>query len=311
MAPQKRSAEEAESLISGVKALLVDIEGTTTPVSFVKDKLFPYITDNVEKYLTSHFDDAETQKDIAALRELAQKDKEASTEGVVEIPAADSSKDDVIKALVENIKWQMSQDRKSTELKQLQGHMLQEAYKSGGVKGELFEDVADVLRQLQEEGIQIYVYSSGSIESQKLLFANSNEGDMTDVFTGYYDTTTGSKTDSASYKKITGEIGVLADEILFLTDKPEEAAAAVGAGIRSTLVIRPGNDDLTDDHLQNFSCIENFSELFGDDDDEEDMKRLATGDNGEAELDDDDDDDDDVVDEDDDDGEDSEGAEGV
>ncbi|ESO84470.1 hypothetical protein LOTGIDRAFT_132223 [Lottia gigantea] len=307
MAPQKRSAEEADSLITGVKALLVDIEGTTTSISFVKDKLFPYVKDNCEKYITAHFDDAETQKDITALREL--KDKEEGKEGVVEIPdATDSNKDDVIKAVIDNIKWQMSSDRKSTELKQIQGHIWREGYTTGVIKGELFEDVCDVLRQLQEEEINIYVYSSGSVESQKLFFANTNEGDMSDVFNGYFDTTTGDKKDSASYKKIASEIGVSGDDILFLTDCTEEATAAVAAGLRSTLVIRPGNKDLDEKHLQKFSCIENFSELFGDEDDEEDLKRLATGDNGDL---DDDDDDDEVVDEDDDDGEDSEGDEGV
>ncbi|XP_041353792.1 enolase-phosphatase E1-like isoform X2 [Gigantopelta aegis] len=253
-----------------------------------RDTLFKYVLDNLESYVMKHYDDTELQKDIAALRELSKKDKEANTEGVVEIPNGDGSKDEIVKGVCENVKWQMKQDRKSTELKQLQGHIFKEAYKNGGVSAELFEDVAPVLRQLFDEGLQLYVFSSGSVEAQKLFFAHTSDGDLTDVFSGYYDTTVGGKTESSSYKTITTEIGNEPDEILFLTDTPEEASAAVEAGIRSTLVIRPGNEDLTDEHLQNFSCIERFDELFGDEDDEEDLKRFHG--EGDGECDDDDDD---------------------
>lgn len=297
MAPQKRSAAEAESLLVGVKAIIFDIEGTMTPITFVKDKLFPYARDNVEKYLTEKFEDAETIKDVTALRELAKKDKEAKKDGSVEIPDADAGKEAVIKAAVANVRWQMDKDCKSTELKQLQGHIWRQAYESGDVRGEVFEDVPPMLRMLSEEGFALYVYSSGSIEAQKLLFANTSEGDITDVFTNYFDTTIGPKNDCESYKKIAAEIKVPADEILFLTDIPEEAEAAVTANFRSALVIRPGNADLTDEHLQNFACIEQFDELYGDED-EEDIKRLHADDNGEAEDDDEDDDNDDEVDED-------------
>lgn len=186
----------------------------------------------------------------------------------------------------------MDQDRKSTELKQLQGHIWRQAYQSGDVKAEIFEDVAPMLRMLSEEGFMLYIYSSGSVESQKLLFANTTEGDLTDVITNYFDTTTGPKTDKESYKKIAADIECAGETILFLTDLPAEAEAAVGAGWRSALVIRPGNADLSDDHLQQFACIEQLDELYGDEDDD-DIKRLHADDNGEAE-----DDDDDEVDED-------------
>ncbi|KAK7103679.1 enolase-phosphatase E1-like [Littorina saxatilis] len=296
MAPQKRSAAEAESLLVGVKAIVFDVEGTTTPITFVKDKLFPYVKDNVEKYLTEKFEDAETIKDVTALRELAKKDKEEGVEGVVEIPESDAGKEAVIKAVVANVRWQMDKDRKSTELKQFQGHMWRQAYESGDIRGEVFEDVPPMLRMLSEEGFVLHVFSSGSVEAQKLLFANTSEGDITDVFTNHFDTTIGSKTDSESYKKIASEIKTPAEEVLFLTDLPEEAEAAVAAGLRSALVIRPGNADLTDEHLQNFACIEQFDELYGDED-EEDIKRLHGDDNGEAEDDEDDEENEDEVDE--------------
>lgn len=299
MAPQKRSAEEAESLLVGVRSIVFDIEGTTTPLSFVKDTLFPYVRNNIDSFLEKNFESADVQKSIAGLREQASKEKEEKVEGVIEIPSGDASKEDVIKAVSENVKWQMDDDRKTTELKALQGLIWIDAYESKAVKGELFEDVGPMLKMLAEEGIKLYVYSSGSIQAQKLLFANSSQGDLTDVFSGHFDTTTGSKTDSESYKKIATEIGNEPKCILFLTDIPKEAEAAVAAGLRSALVIRPGNADLTDEHLQNFACIERFDELYGDEEDEDDIKRFA-GDNGEV---DDDDDEEDEGEEDDDEGE--------
>ncbi|KAL8611112.1 hypothetical protein ACOMHN_064402 [Nucella lapillus] len=290
---QKRSAAEAGSLIEGIKAIVFDIEGTVTPISFVKETLFPYARDNLEKYLKDKFEDAETKKDICALRELAKKDKADGKEGVVEIPESSEDKGKVIKGVVANVQWQMDNDRKSTELKQLQGHIWRQGYESGKVKGQLFEDVPPMLRLLKEEGFKLYVYSSGSVESQKLLFGHpSIGGDLTEIFTDFFDTTTGGKTEVESYKKITEKIGKKPAEILFLTDLPEEAETAVTAGWRSALMIRCGNADLTDEHLQNFACIEQLDELYGEDDDD-DVKRIHTNDNGEA-----DDDDDEEVDED-------------
>lgn len=287
---QKRTIDEAEpSLLEGVKALIVDIEGTTTPIGFVKETLFPYAEENVESFLTKRYDDEETQQDIKALQELAAKDKADGVEGVVEIPK-EGSKEDIIKAVVDNVKWQMDEDRKTTALKQLQGHIWREGYKTGQIKAELFEDVGPALQQIVEEGVNVYVYSSGSVEAQKLLFGNTEEGDLLELFTDFFDTTIGNKKDSGSYKKIVEKIGVSPEEILFLTDTPEEATAASKAGLRSALVARDGNEELTEEHFQNFLVIESFGELFGDDDDE-DYKRLEGEDNGEVDDEDEDEDD--------------------
>lgn len=286
----KRTIDEAEpSLLEGVKALIVDIEGTTTPIGFVKETLFPYAEENVESFLTKRYDDEETQQDIKALQELAAKDKADGVEGVVEIPK-EGSKEDIIKAVVDNVKWQMDEDRKTTALKQLQGHIWREGYKTGQIKAELFEDVGPALQQIVEEGVNVYVYSSGSVEAQKLLFGNTEEGDLLELFTDFFDTTIGNKKDSGSYKKIVEKIGVSPEEILFLTDTPEEATAASKAGLRSALVARDGNEELTEEHFQNFLVIESFGELFGDDDDE-DYKRLEGEDNGEVDDEDEDEDD--------------------
>ncbi|CAG5127378.1 unnamed protein product, partial [Candidula unifasciata] len=221
MAPQKRSAEEAESLLGGVKSILLEIDGTTTPLSFTEDTLLPHVRNNLESYLKKKFDNADVQKAIAALRDQAAKDKEEKVEGVVEIPSGDATKEDVIKAVVDNVRWQLDGKRNTTELKALQEFVLRDAYASKAVTVELFEDVGQMLKMLAEEGIQLYVYSSSSVETQKLFFANTNQGDLSDVFAGYFDTTTGSKTESASYKKIATEIGNEPKDILYLTHVPQ------------------------------------------------------------------------------------------
>ncbi|KAL4237572.1 Enolase-phosphatase E1 [Mactra antiquata] len=293
--PTKRTLEEGESLLEGVKAIVLDIEGTIAPISFVKEKLFPYVTENIESYLTTRYDEEETQKDISALRDLASKDKEDGKD-VVEIPAkTDDNKEAVVKAVVDNVKALMDADSKTTALKELQGHMWREAYKTKKVEGELFEDVAPVLQQLAEEDFMLYIYSSGSVEAQKLLLAHSSDGDVTDMFTGFFDTTSGPKTESSSYETINKAISedvaddeVTPGEILFLTDSPEEAKAACGAKWQAVLVDRSmdqeGGIEFTDEHRQTFMVIENLNDLFGEDDDDEealrDIKRARMEGNG-------------------------------
>lgn len=288
MSSEKRSLEEAGSLLYEIQSILIDIEGTTTPISFVKDTLFPYVRDNLKEWLESNFDEAQVQKSITALRNQACREKEEGVENVVLIPdcESDTTKEDVIKAVCENVNSQMDADRKTTELKTLQGLIWKDAYESKAVKGELFQDVGPMLKMLADDGFHLYVFSSGSIAAQKLLFAHSTFGDLTAVFHGHFDTTIGSKRDSASYKKIAAEIGQEPKEILFLTDIPEEAEAAAKTGMRTALLIRPGNAKLTDEVLQKFPCIETFDELYGDEDDEDDLKKFA-GDNGDVDSDDD------------------------
>ncbi|KAH3846046.1 enolase-phosphatase E1-like [Dreissena polymorpha] len=273
----KRSLEEAESVLDGVKAIVLDIEGTITPITFVKDKLFPYVTENIESHLTSTYDEEETQEDISDLRALAASDKE-NGEDVVEIPEAkDDNKDEVIQAVIKNVSHQMDKDRKSAELKKLQGHIWREGYQSKKLEGELFEDVGPVLQQLGEEGFSLFIYSSGSIESQQLLLTHSTDGDLNEIFAGFFDTTFGPKNEAESYRTIKTEIeknceadSVNSEEILFLTDNPEEARAAREAGWQAVLVDRSLEQDdgieLDEETRQSFQVIENLHDLFGDDD---------------------------------------------
>ncbi|KAG8454346.1 hypothetical protein GDO86_000833 [Hymenochirus boettgeri] len=220
---------------SGVSNILVDIEGTTTPITFVKDVLFPFIKDNIKKYLIEHWKENEFQEDVAQLRKQAEKD--SHLHGFVPIPSHVSENDTekVIQAVVENVQWQMSSDRKTTALKQLQGHMWRSAYATGQIKG--------------------------SVEAQKLLFGYSIEGDLLKLFDGHFDTTVGHKVESESYKNIADRVGCPSENILFLTDVVREAHAAKKAGLHVALVVRPGNEALTDEDKSNFHLVTSFDQI--------------------------------------------------
>uniref|UniRef100_A0A8D0VB89 Enolase-phosphatase 1 n=1 Tax=Sus scrofa TaxID=9823 RepID=A0A8D0VB89_PIG len=208
------------SVPAEVTVILLDIEGTTTPIAFVKDILFPYIEDHVKEYLQTHWEEEECQQDVSLLRKQAEED--AHLDGAVPIPAASGDGEDdrerMIQAVVDNVCWQMSLDRKTTALKQLQGHMWRAAFKAGLMKAEFFEDVVPAVRKWREAGMKVYVYSSGSVEAQKLLFGHSTEGDVLELFDGHFDTKIGHKVESESYRKIASSIGCSTSNILFLTD---------------------------------------------------------------------------------------------
>ncbi|KAG8454345.1 hypothetical protein GDO86_000833 [Hymenochirus boettgeri] len=246
---------------SGVSNILVDIEGTTTPITFVKDVLFPFIKDNIKKYLIEHWKENEFQEDVAQLRKQAEKD--SHLHGFVPIPSHVSENDTekVIQAVVENVQWQMSSDRKTTALKQLQGHMWRSAYATGQIKGEVYKDVVPAVQQWKNLGMKLYIYSSGSVEAQKLLFGYSIEGDLLKLFDGHFDTTVGHKVESESYKNIADRVGCPSENILFLTDVVREAHAAKKAGLHVALVVRPGNEALTDEDKSNFHLVTSFDQI--------------------------------------------------
>ncbi|KAL9953159.1 hypothetical protein ACROYT_G040529 [Oculina patagonica] len=249
-------------------AVLLDIEGTTTPISFVKDVLFPYAKDNVQGFLERTWETVQCKEDVMALKRQANEDKDM--EGVVLIPEEDSlsqnnteaSKEIIINAVVENVIWQMSSDRKTTALKQLQGHIWKEAFCDGKIKGEVFDDILPALKQWASEKIKVYIYSSGSVDAQKLLFGNSTFGDLLQYINGHFDTTVGAKTESGSYKKIAEAVDVKSSRILFVTDVISEARAAFEAGYTTAVSVRPGNAALTDMDKKDFTTISTFNELF-------------------------------------------------
>ena len=203
-----------------ISTILTDIEGTTSSISFVKDVLFPYARKRLPAFITTHADESEVQH---WLHDAAKEAGLISTD-----------QQHVIDLL---ISW-IDEDRKSTALKALQGMIWKEGYAAGEFRAHVYADVPPRLREWQIAGKRMYVYSSGSVDAQKLLFGHAEAGDLTPFFTGYFDTETGSKREADSYHRIATEIGVSAGEILFLSDITEELDAARGAGMQTTLLAR-------------------------------------------------------------------------
>ncbi|XP_072031741.1 enolase-phosphatase E1-like [Amphiura filiformis] len=256
--------EKLKKMIEKVKVVLLDIEGTITPITFVHDILFPYIRKHLSDYLDKHWKEAECQQDVEALRQLAAEDTKAGTPGAITIPAAsDDSKErkNIIQAVIESVNWLMDADRKVTALKQLQGHMWKDGYVEGALMGQVYEDVVPILEQWKRARKDIYIYSSGSVGAQKLLFGYSTYGDLLYLFSGHFDTKIGMKVEADSYHKIAEEIKCQPEDILFLTDVVREAKPAEEAGLNVALVIRPGNAPLTDEDKQHYSTLTSFDVL--------------------------------------------------
>ncbi|KAK6777097.1 hypothetical protein RDI58_023814 [Solanum bulbocastanum] len=242
------------------RCIVLDIEGTTTPISFVTDVLFPYARDNVGRHLDATYDSAETQEDIKLLRAQVQEDLENGVAGAVPIPSNDAGKEKVIAALVKNVEAMIKADRKITALKELQGHIWQTGFKNNELEGVVFDDVPEALERWAASGIKVYIYSSGSRLAQRLLFGYTNYGDLRKYLCGFFDTTVGNKKETKSYHEITASLGVdHPSEILFVTDVYQEAIAAKPAGLEVIISVRPGNGPLPDNH--GFRTVKSFSEI--------------------------------------------------
>lgn len=247
-----------------VTVFLLDIEGTTTPITFVKDVLFPFVEKNVKDYLSAQWNTKECQEDVKKLRLQAEEDSKLKSGHAIHFLSDTGEEgpcEQTIQNVVDNVLWQMSLDRKTTALKQLQGHMWRTAYVTGQLQGEVYSDVAPAIRKWREAGNRVYIYSSGSVEAQKLLFQYSTEGDLLELFDGHFDTQIGQKAESESYRKIAQATGCSVNSILFLTDVTREAKAAEEAGINVMVVVRPGNVELTLEEKAHYTQITSFSEL--------------------------------------------------
>jgi enolase-phosphatase E1 len=219
-----------------IKAILTDIEGTTSSISFVHEVLFPYAAEHLPDYVRTH--ESEISGILDQVREQ-EENPDLSTEGVIKVLLG----------------W-IKEDKKATPLKALQGLIWEEGYKQNAFKGHIYDDAADALWDWYGKGLRLYVYSSGSVPAQKLLYGHSERGDLTPLFSGYFDTTTGPKLEASSYSTIAGSMGFSPSEILFLSDHKGEIDAAQKAGFQTVLVDREGKHAGA---VQSFSDI-NFME---------------------------------------------------
>ncbi len=205
-----------------IGAVLTDIEGTTTSISFVYDVLFPYAAARLDDYCGRPDPDPGLAAALARLRQ------EQTGEG----DGAD---------LAGYARRLMAEDRKSTGLKLLQGVIWEEGYRNGTIQGHVFPDVPEALASWRAAGCRLRVFSSGSVHAQKLLFGHTAYGDLTPLFEGFHDTTTGPKREAAAYTAIAAAYSLPAGEILYLSDVREELDAAATAGMQTGLLVRPGN----------------------------------------------------------------------
>ncbi len=203
------------------KAALIDIEGTVGSIAFVRDALFPFARERMADYVRGHQD----EPDVRAMLD------EAAREAGVD--ANDFS------AIVDALNDWSDRDIKMTPLKQLQGKIWVEGFTESGIRGHLYADAIEALRRFHDAGVALYIYSSGSVAAQKLLFGYSVAGDLIPLFSGFYDTTIGGKREAASYAYILREIGYAPNETIFFSDNVAELDAAREAGVQTVQLARP------------------------------------------------------------------------
>lgn len=203
-----------------IKAIVTDIEGTTSSISFVHDVLFPYAARRLPDFIRDRANETEIAGLLDDVRQEAG-EPQADTERLVQIL----------------LQW-IAEDRKTTPLKTLQGLVWERGYADGELTGHVYADTAPAFRRWRERGAAIYVYSSGSARAQELLFGHSEAGDLRPLIAGYFDTTIGPKREAESYRTIAGRIGLPAEAILFLSDVTEELDAAASAGMRTLQLAR-------------------------------------------------------------------------
>lgn len=238
-----------------MSVILLDIEGTTTPITFVYDELFPYARRAMHAFFDANASAARVQDAIVTMRAEALQER-ADGHDAPAIPS-DGSEQDVAKAAADFALWQMDHDRKATGLKQVQGWIWADGYKDGELKGAVYDDVPAAIARWRGQGRRVAIYSSGSVEAQKLIFGYSTAGDLTPHLCGYFDTTTGPKKEASSYVAIAQSLGVAPSDVVFCSDNIDEIRAADDAGMRTRLTIRPGNPAVP---ANDFTAVTDFSE---------------------------------------------------
>jgi len=236
-----------------IRAIVTDIEGTTTSVSFVFEVLFPYARRRMEAFVREHGAEPAVREQLQAVAAEAGH------------PLSDSE------AVAQLIRW-IDDDRKITPLKALQGMLWRQGYERGDFTGHVYADAARNLRRWHAQGLRLYVYSSGSVLAQKLIFGHSDAGDLTPLFAGHFDTQIGPKREPASYTAIAREIGLPPEAILFLSDIGAELDAARAAGMQTAWLVRDGQLDPAAAHRQ----VHDFDELHVDGRADEDPEALGS-----------------------------------
>lgn len=227
-----------------VQAILLDIEGTTTPVEFVYQVLFPFARRHVREFIDQHNQSEDLRAVISALRVEHGAENPGHIESGRQLPWWDeTSVESQLESVAEYVYWLMDQDRKSTALKTLQGQIWKGGYVNGQLRARVYPDVRPAFIRWQEQQRAIHIFSSGSILAQKLLFAHTTDGDLTGYIGEYFDTTIGAKISAGSYRSISETISTASAEVLFVSDVSAELDAAQQAGMKTAICVRPGSEE--------------------------------------------------------------------
>ncbi len=221
-----------------IKAILTGIEGTTSAVSFVFDVLFPFARKHLPAFVREHAEQPAVAQQLQAVRDQAG-EPDAEVERVIAIL----------------LEW-IAEDRKATPLKALQGMVWEQGYNAGQLKGHVYPDAVDALKRWHQQGYRLYVYSSGSIQAQQLIFGCSEAGDLSGLFSGYFDTTSGPKREAQSYRTIAQAMDCPAEDILFLSDIVEALDAAKAAGMATCGLARDGGALAGHTYVASFALID-------------------------------------------------------
>lgn len=234
--------------------ILLDIEGTTSSISYVFDVMFPFVRSELKGFLSAHWDNEPVQSAIDQMASDAQATRQQWL-------GEDMNEQDAVAHQVIEL---MDGDSKTTGLKNLQGQIWKSGFESGQLVGHLFEDVAPALHEWNESNHRVFIYSSGSIAAQKLYFGHSQAGDLLPLIENHFDTTIGAKKETSSYQAIADSISCLPGQILFVSDVLAELDAAAAAGLQTAHSMRPGNDPSQSDHhpvITSFAEIDARTEL--------------------------------------------------
>ncbi|NPA13003.1 MAG: acireductone synthase [Aquificae bacterium] len=221
------------------KVILLDIEGTIAPISFVKEVLFPYSKERIDSFLKENKDDPQVAQIINQVKEIANVE--------------------TLEEVAETLKRWIDEDRKITPLKDLQGLIWKEGFETGQLKAPLYPDAYNKMKQWKEKGYPMYIYSSGSVEAQKLFFSHTEKGNILHWFKGFFDTKIGNKKETSSYLKIAQQIGEKPEKFVFFSDNEDEITASAKAGMEVYRVAREGETEFIPDFP--YPQIRTFNEV--------------------------------------------------
>jgi enolase-phosphatase E1 len=239
--------------ITGLQHVLLDIEGTTCPVSFVGEVLFPYAKQQMPAFLADQAENPIVQELLIQVFEAWDKDTDNEAAALRQRYCQNDSK-----AAVSYLDWLIEKDRKLTPLKELQGLIWRQGYDQGLLKAPLYADVPEALGRWHSAGLELSTYSSGSINAQKLLYRHSSYEDLSILFRSWFDTNIGSKVSSQSYTKIAEALKSSPEQIVFISDRKSELIAAAEAGVKVLFSQRVDNPE-TDNG--NFIAVNNYADL--------------------------------------------------